>query len=89
VVLSLSHLPLFLGGHAKGSNKDAAQNMAGALKGGGAGNTSPLKDALALGGNSGVAGFISAKSRRLAVGAMSAARFWKTKSPGATKSSPA
>ncbi len=62
MVLSLSHLPLFFGGgHAKGSNKDAAQNMAGALKGGGAGNTSLLNDALALGGNSGVAGFIRCK----------------------------
>jgi hypothetical protein len=35
--------------------------MAGALKGGGGGNNSPLKDALALDGNSGVAGFVRCK----------------------------
>ena len=61
MVHSLSLLPLFLGGHAKSSNKDAAQNMASALKGGGGGNNSPLKDALALEGNGRVAGFASCK----------------------------
>jgi len=59
VEISLSLLPFFGGGHAKGSNKDAAQNMAGALKGGGEGNNSPMKDALALEGNGGVASIVS------------------------------
>ncbi|MCT8329709.1 hypothetical protein [Albidovulum sediminis] len=41
------------------SNKDAAQNMAAALKGGGGGNNSPIKDALGLEGNGGVASYVS------------------------------
>ncbi|MCV2868196.1 hypothetical protein OEW28_06095 [Defluviimonas sp. WL0002] len=41
------------------SNKDAAQNMAAALKGGGGGNNSPIKEALGLEGNGGVASYVS------------------------------
>ncbi|MXU66260.1 hypothetical protein [Oceanomicrobium pacificus] len=41
------------------SNKANAQAMAAALKGGGGGNNSPLKDALGLEGNGGVASFVS------------------------------
>ena len=41
------------------SNKEAAQGMKAALKGGGGGNNSPLKDALNLDGNGGVASFVS------------------------------
>jgi len=41
------------------SNKDAAQNMAAALRGGGGGNNSPIKEALSLTGNGGVASYVS------------------------------
>jgi hypothetical protein len=45
------------------SNKTAARGMAEALKGGGGGNNSPLKDAdaLDLQGQGGVASFVSGK----------------------------
>ena len=42
-----------------GGNSDAAKGMAAALKGGGGGNNSPLKGALNLTGNGGVASFVS------------------------------
>ncbi|THD84631.1 hypothetical protein E7811_02520 [Aliigemmobacter aestuarii] len=40
-------------------NPTNAKSMASALKGGGGGNNSPLKEALGLEGNGGVASFVS------------------------------
>lgn len=48
----------FAKGHSNG-NSEAAKGMATALKGGGGGNNSPLKEALTLEGNGGVASFVS------------------------------
>lgn len=46
---------------AGGHNPGEAKAMASALKGGGGGNNSPLKEALGLEGNGGVASFVSGK----------------------------
>ena len=61
VIGALAFAPAAIaGGH--GNNKEAAQGMAAALKGGGGGNNSPLKEALSLEGNGGVASFVSGKN---------------------------
>ena len=59
VIGALAFAPAaFAKGHSNGNN-EAAQGMAAALKEGGGGNNSPLKDALSLEGNGGVASFVS------------------------------
>ena len=49
--------PTWAGGKGKGNPE--AKSMAAELKGGGGGNNSPLKEALNLSGNGGVASFVS------------------------------
>jgi hypothetical protein len=60
-IAALAAAPAFAGGHANGGNSEAAKGMAAALKSGGGGNNSPLKEALGLEGNGGVASFVSGK----------------------------